>query len=111
MTYISSNNPKYRNMNVNTSVLRAFSASKHATVRLQDGTKGALVGRYFVKDIVVDGIILQRAMNFEEVLPTIKSIAISGEVVAKRKHREAKLLTTGFGWRDYSLRLPEKYRK
>jgi hypothetical protein len=111
MTYISSHNPKYRNMVVNTSILRAFSASKYASVRLQDGTKGALVGRFFVKDILVDGVVFQRAMDFEEILPFIKSIAISGEIVAKRKHREARLLTTGFGWREYSLRLPEKYRK
>lgn len=109
MTYTSTHNPKFKHLIVTVSILRAFAASRHATVRLQDGSKGVLRGHYFVTDVLVDEVLLQRCMELEEVLSVIKSVAIKGEVVARRRG-DNPLLTTGLGWRDYYLYLPAKLR-
>lgn len=111
MTYYHSvPNKNYKGINVTLQVARSISASRQASVKLFNGRKGKLKGSYFVQDVILDGEVYSILKPLTEVLEQIKIVAIADSVVAKRKTEEAKLLTTGFGWRDYAGYLPEKYR-
>ncbi|AYG01169.1 hypothetical protein [Lactococcus allomyrinae] len=111
MTYISAiPNPKYKSVDVNKQFLTAFAATKHATVRLYNGHHGILKSHFFIEDLLLDGEVFQKVTEFEEIFPVIKTIAINGVLVAKRREMGQRLLTTGLAWREYYFYLPEKYR-
>lgn len=111
MTYYHSvPNKHYKGLNVTLQVVRSISASQQASVKLFNGRRGNLKGSYFVQDIKIEDEVYSIIKPLTEILEQIKTVAIADTVVAKRKTEEARLLTTGFGWRDYAGYLPEKYR-
>lgn len=111
MTYeISIPNLKYKNLNVNTQILRAFASTKMATVKLFDSSTGILKSHYYVEDVMIDNEVFQQVSEITQVSARIKTVAISGIVVAKRKTLDGKLLTTGLGWREYRRYLPENMK-
>jgi hypothetical protein len=111
MTYeISIPNLKYKNLNVNTQILRAFASTHMATVKLFDSSAGILKSHYYVEDVMIDNEVFQQVSEITKVSARIKTIAIAGIVVAKRKTLDGKLLTTGLGWREYRRYLPENMK-
>ena len=107
MTYIVAiPNKKYARLTVSLKVARAFGQSNQATVRLFDGQKGRLINDMIVVDVLIGDEVMQKVNYCKDLLDTVKSIGINGQVVARRQALGQPLLTTGVGWREYASYMP-----
>ena len=107
MTYIVAiPNKKYARLTVSLKVDRAFGQSNQATVRLFNGQKGRLINDMIVVDVLIGDEVMQKVSYCKDLLDTVKSIGINGQVVARRQALGQPLLTTGVGWREYAAYMP-----
>ena len=107
MTYIVAiPNKKYARLTVSLKVARTFGQSNQATVRLFNGQKGRLINDMIVVDVLIGDEVMQKVSYCKDLLDTVKSIGINGQVVARRQALGQPLLTTGVGWREYAAYMP-----